>query len=393
MTKKMVSVLPSYLTKGIAGYVFRFTLAILASVAAYSIAEFVTLRLWDSNEYLIVEVAEIGRETLQDSGSDIPFQAVNVELMVWVLTGEQKGKLFSIVATQAEDGGPELKKGRQYVLVSDVFEDGSTQYSISDVFRVPSVISVIVLSCACLVAFAGRAGAMALLGLTLSLACLLWGYVPLAAKGVMPLPAAFIVVFLISLITIFCVVRRKQARTVALLGTLGGIGGALVIGYFIVDLWQLSGLAGEGASLLATTLSGMDMRGILLASVLIAAAGAVMDVGISITAAMSELVEYDATIRLSRLFAAGIRVGTEILGSMINTLILAYLGSSLPMAILISNAGADFLGLLNDPYVGQEIVQSLAGTAGLVLTIPITATFFVFHVKLSRRKIRGYEEV
>jgi hypothetical protein len=153
----------------------------------------------------------------------------------------------------------------------------------------------------------------------------------------------------------------------------------------MVELWQLSGLAEESASLLVTTIAGIDIKGVLLAAIIVSSIGAVLDVGISITAAMSELVEYDPQIPPLRLWAAGTRVGSEVLGSMINTLILAYLGTSLPLAILISNAGADFWGLMNDPYVAQEIVQSIAGTSGLLLTIPITATFFVLREKILGR--------
>jgi uncharacterized membrane protein len=383
--------------KHIIVYALRFGLAVLAAVAAYAAAEFWALRTWDVNESHVVEIMEIGREIEREPEEDAPFRTVDVELVIRSLTGEHKGKNFSIVASQMEDSGLKLKRGRNYILISDVFEDGSAQHSLSDVLRIPSVVSVIVLVCACLMAFAGRAGAMALLGLGLSIACLLWGFVPLAAKGVTPVPLAFLAVFIISLVTVFCVVRRKQARAVALMGTLGGVAGAFALGYSMAELWQLSGLAGETASLLVTTIAGMDIRGILLASVMIGAVGVVLDVGISITAAMSELAEYDSRIGLSRLWAAGIRIGSEVLGSMINTLILAYLSTSLPMALLISNAGANLVGLINDPYVCQEIVQSLAGTTGLILTIPITATFFIFQEKLSRRRrasavMRGIRE-
>jgi len=377
----------------IAGYVLRLALAVLIAVMTNFVVEFIALRLWDTDESLIVRIIEVGNETPRDFEEGAPFQSVDVELMIRVLSGDQAGNLFSIVAMQAKDVGPRLTVGRNYVLVSDIFEDGSAQHSVADLFRAPSVISIIVLSCALLAAFAGRAGVKALLGLGLSIACLLWGFVPLAARGVAPVPLAFLVVFFISVVTVFCVVHRKQARMVALLGTLGGVGAAFVVGYSTAGLWQLSGLAGEGASLLATTMLGIDMRGLMLASVLIAAVGAVLDVGISMTAAMSELVEYDVDIKLSRLWSAGVRVGTEILGSMINTLILAYLGTSLPIAILISNAGPSFWGLMNDPYVGQEIVLSLAGTAGLVLTIPMTAAFFVLREKISRRRNRANRKV
>ena len=100
---------------------------------------------------------------------------------------------------------------------------------------------------------------------------------------------------------------------------------------------------------------------------------------------MSEFVDYDENIHLDRLLLAGLNVGGEVLGSMINTLILAYMGSALPMAVLISSAGVELSGLLNDPYIAQEIVQSLAGTLGLLFTIPATAFSFVIEESLRRR--------
>ncbi|MDR1977726.1 MAG: YibE/F family protein [Synergistaceae bacterium] len=371
------------------GYLFRFALAVLSMVAVYSAVDFWTLRIWDTSESLVVEVVDIGDAKILSPEDDEPFRTVETELAIQVLTGEQKEETFSIVVTQMEDNGTELKKGRRYILIVDVFDDGSMQYSIADVFRIPSVIGVVVFACGCLIAFTGRVGARALLGLGVSVACLLWGYIPLVVKGAPPVPLAFLAVFFISAATVFCVVHRKQARAVVLLGSLGGVSGAFLLGALMIEIWQVSGLAGESASLLVTTIAGINIKGILLSSVIISAIGAVLDVGISITAAMSELVEYDSEIERLRLWAAGIRVGSEVLGSMINTLILAYIGTSLPIAILIANAGVNFWGLMNDPYVSQEIVQSLAGTSGLLLTIPITATFFVLFN--ARKAGRGFD--
>lgn len=200
---------------------------------------------------------------------------------------------------------------------------------------------------------------------------------------------AFAAILLVSTATIFCVVRRSCYRSAALLGSLSGAGCGFLLGALMVWAWQLSGLAGEGAALLASTLPGIDMQGILLASILVSAIGAVLDVAVSVTASMAELVSYAPDIPLRRLWTAGISVGSEVLGSMINTLILAYLGAALPMTILISSAGADVVGLLNDPYIAQEIVQSLAGTAGLLLTIPATALFFILQEGWTCRRLQG----
>jgi uncharacterized membrane protein len=368
---------------------FRLAAAALVSAAVYFGAYFWVLRAWNAEDSLVVEILDIGKETApSQERSDEPFQSVKVALAIRVLTGNRAGEAFSITATQmvGAGSGVELRKGRRYVLVADVFDDGSAQYSIADSFRAPSVAGVIVFASACLTVFAGWAGVRALTGLSLSIACLLWGYVPLAAQGFPPVPLAFLAAFFIAAATVFCVVHRKESRVVALGGSLGGVAGAYLLARLMTVFWQLSGLAGDSASLLATTLPNTDMRGVLLAAVVIASLGAVLDVGISITASMSELVEYDPDIPLPRLWSAGFRVGSEVLGSMINTLILAYIGSSLPISILISNAGADFWGLMNDPYVGQEVVHSLAGTLGLLLTIPATTSLFTLREKAVREK-------
>ena len=374
------------------GYLSRFALVALTMVAVYSAVDFWTLRNWETHESLVVEAIEIGEEKIvspEPEEREEPFRTVETNLAIRVLTGKQKGETFFITVTQMENNGIELKNGRRYILIVDVFDDDSMQYSIADVFRIPSVVGVLVFVCGGLIAFTGLAGARALLGLGFSIACLLWGYIPLVVKGGPPVPLAGLAVFFISVATIFCVVHRKQARMVALLGSMGGVSGAFLLGALMAELWQLSGLAGESASLLVTTMTGIDIKGILLASVVISAVGAVLDVSISITAAMSELIEYDSKISWFSLWTAGIRVGSEVLGSMINTLILAYIGTSLPIAILIGNAGANFWGLINDSYVSQEILQSVAGTLGLLLTIPITATFFVLQEKFIKKKIWG----
>jgi uncharacterized membrane protein len=370
----------------------RFVGAVLTAAAVYFAVDFWTLRTWDSEESLVIEVVDVGSEKIfsasaSDSAPSEPFRTVETELAVQILTGAQKDRIFSIAVTQME-GGVELKKGGRYILFVDVFEDGSMQYSIADVFRVSSVAGVVVFACACLAVFAGRAGARALLGLALSVVCLLWGYVPLVARGYPPIPLAFLAVVFISAVTVSCVVRRGR-HAVAFLGTLGGVAGAFLLGRLMVGLWRLSGLAGDSAPLLASTIPGIDTRGILLAAVVIGAVGAVLDVSVSITAALSELAEHDPSISSPDLWASGLRVGTEVLGSMINTLILAYLGTSLPMTLLISNAGADFWGLMNDPYVGQELVHSIAGTSGLLLTIPATTAFFVLREKFLTPRASG----
>ena len=379
------------------GLFLRLFVSFLFVGLVYCLADFWTIRSWNAQDSLVVRLLEAGPEAYRGegaeeswgSGEEESFPTLDRPLRVRVLTGKQRNRVFDIMVSRLEGSGVDLRLGRRYLLMEDVFEDGSKQYSIADAYRIPSVSAFIAFVSSLLLAFAGWAGFRALLGLILSIACLLWGMIPLIASGWPPIPLAFSAVLVIATVTVLCVVKRPRYRSVALLGSLGGVGCGFLLGAAMVLVWQLNGLAGEGAALLASTVPHSDVRGILLASILIGAIGAVLDVGISITASMAELVDYDPDIPLKRLWTAGLNVGSEVLGSMVNTLILAYLGSSLPMAVLISSAGADVLGLLNDPYISQEVVQSLAGTAGLLLTIPATALFFILQERWNRRRPRG----
>ncbi|HQO83798.1 MAG TPA: YibE/F family protein, partial [Synergistales bacterium] len=114
---------------------------------------------------------------------------------------------------------------------------------------------------------------------------------------------------------------------------------------------------------------------ILLASIIIGASGAVLDVAVSVTSAMAEMKDYNPEISVQDLFQAGLNVGKEVLGSMVNTLVFAYFGNSLVLSLLILEAEPIPIALLNDAVISEEVIRALAGTAGLLLTIPLTALF------------------
>ncbi|NLL36230.1 MAG: YibE/F family protein [Fretibacterium sp.] len=369
----------------------RLLAALLFSWAVYGAVNFWTLRHWDSGESLVVHLLAAGAERKvpsssgEDTAEEETFQMLERPLTVRLLTGAQKGETHDLLVTRLAGTGVDPTPGGRYLLVQDSFEDGARQYSIADAFRLPAVAGIVSFTSSLLLVFAGWSGFRALLGLGISILCLLWGVVPLIVAGWSPIPLGFAAALITSVATVACVVRRSRYRTVALLGSLGGVTGGFLWGVVMVFMWKLTGLAGESAALLASTLPGIDIRGVLLASVIIGAIGAVLDVGISITASMAELVDYDPDIPLRRLWYAGMHVGGEMLGSMINTLILAYIGSSMATVLLITNAGAEIRGLFNDPYIAEELVQSLAGTVGLLLTIPFTASFFVLQERYSRQ--------
>ena len=369
------------------GFFARLVIAAILSWLFYGAVDYFAVHKWDDTDSLIVRVIEAGPESVipSEDEEEESYEMLERETVLQVLSGGRADEVMTVKTVRLSGSGLEVVKGRRYLLVWDMFSDGRTQYSIADAYRVPTVAGIVMLVCTVLIALTGFRGLFALLGLAASIAVLVFTMIPLTVRGWDCVWLAIASVFIISTVTVLCVVRHARYRLVALMGSLGGVLCGFLCGAAMVYLWGLNGLAGEGAALLASTLPGLNMRGLLLAAVLIGSIGAVLDVAISITASMSEFVDYDDNIPLDRLLLAGLNVGSEVLGSMINTLILAYMGSALPMAVLISSAGVELSGLLNDPYIAQEIVQSLAGTLGLLFTIPATAFSFVLEESMRRR--------
>ena len=366
----------------------RIILAVVIAWAFYSAVDHFAVTHWNNADSLIVRVIEAGPEvavTPAEGEDTDTYETFERDTVLQILSGNRTDEVLTVKTVRLSGSGLDVQSGRRYLLVWDMFNDGRVQYSLADAWRVSSVAGVIMLVCTLLIAFTGSRGFFALLGLAASIAVLIFTMIPLTVMGWDCVWLAVASVFIISTVTIMCVVRHARYRITALLGSLGGVICGFLCGAAMVYLWELNGLAGEGAALLASTLPGLNMKGLLLASVLIGSIGAVLDVSISITASMSEFVDYDNDIPLDRLLLAGLNVGSEVLGSMINTLILAYMGSALPMAVLISSSGVELSGLLNDPYIAQEIVQSLAGTLGLLFTIPASAFSFVVQESLQRR--------
>ncbi|MBQ6772784.1 MAG: YibE/F family protein [Synergistaceae bacterium] len=369
-------------------FFMKIFIALLISIGFYFAVDYLAVKNWNNNESLIVKVIEAGPESVAKheniNEDEDNYETLERTLTLQILSGSHNKELMTVKTVRLAGSGLEVIPGRRYLLVWDMFDDGRTQYSISDAFRVSHVAGFVMGVCLILIALTGTRGLLALLGLGASIAVLIFTMIPLITQGWSPVWLAMASVFIISTVTILCVVRHFRYMLVALLGSLGGVLCGFLSGALMVYIWQLSGLAGEGAALLASTIPELNMRGLLLASVLIGSIGAVLDVGVSVTASMSEFVDYDENIPLDRLLLAGLNVGSEVLGSMINTLILAYMGSSLPMAVLICSAGVELSGVLNDPYIAQEIVQGVAGTLGLLFTIPATAFCFVFQEGLRR---------
>ena len=266
-----------------------------------------------------------------------------------------------------------------------------TGYAIVDYDRLPAILWLLLGFAALLILFGGMTGGKALLVLLFA--------VLLIAKGLIALilvaPShillwTFLIGTAITLATQLIVNGRNVKSAGAIIGTIGGILVAGLLAILAIHCTYLTGVAEEQAGMLKVLyLRDVDFRELLFSGIVLGALGAVMDVAVSIASAQYEMKQLAPKTRFSALFSSGLNVGRDVMGTMANTLVLAYIGGALPLILLISaQPDISLLHVMNLNMIATEIVRSLIGSIGLLCAIPITAyaTAFLICLRPQRKK-------
>jgi uncharacterized membrane protein len=215
-------------------------------------------------------------------------------------------------------------------------------------------------------------GLAALVALGVTLGVLALFVLPALATGAAPVPVALTASGLIVGV-VLPLTHGPSARTAtAALGTLASLGLIGVLALLFAAASRLTGLGEEASELAGVLGPGIDLRGLLLAGVVIGALGVLDDVTVTQTSAVWELHRANPTARLRDLYGAAMRVGRDHVASAVNTLVLAYAGAALPLLLLFALAGRGLGDLLTAEDVAQEVVRTLVGSIGLVASVPLT---------------------
>lgn len=206
----------------------------------------------------------------------------------------------------------------------------------------------------------------------------------LILKGMIPLILSYHWNFILATMLICAVIATVTQITIsgwnaktwgAIIGTVGGVVIAGILAAISISWMHLTGLDSEEAMMLkVTTLSFMNFQEVLFAGIILGSLGAVMDVTISIASTQFEIKKSCPHYGFTEIFKSGINVGRDVMGTMANTLILAYTGSSLPLIFLItSQENVSLVRVMNLNIVATEITRALTGSIGLICSIPLTA--------------------
>lgn len=248
------------------------------------------------------------------------------------------------------------------------------EYQISDFQRARPVTWVLVGVAVALALVGGLRGLKTLGVLALTGIAVVGVLIPLTLKGMSPLPLAIGLAFAISLVTTLLTSGPGRKAWAAVLGSTGAVTLAAGLATGAAAMSRLSGVASdEAASAMATVHSPINFAGLLAAGMVIGALGVLMDLALSISAAVDELGEANPGLSRGLLFQAGMQVGRDMLSTSSNTLLLAYLGSFLPVLLGYGAQGLSGARLINQEALAAEAITLGVGLVGLLAGVPLTA--------------------
>jgi uncharacterized membrane protein len=299
------------------------------------------------------------------------------ELSVTVTSGRYKGEQLIVNNYFGVFGGVPTKVGDSVTLTVKNFDDGTHSANVYDLNRTPVMISYLLLFSLVVIVVGSITGFKSLIGLIFTGVCLSTVLIPLIIKGAPAIGTTFVVCAYVSLVcfTILGGVHRKSMC--AFLGTVAGTFIALVFGVVVQYLARIDGLqSGDVESLYQLGLYEgiiMDIRGLLVAGIIICSLGAVMDVAMSISSTIEEIHAANPALTQKELFESGMNVGRDAAGTMTNTLILALIGGDFSLMVYFYAGGFTARYLLSTSYFVIETISGLSSSLGLVLAIPLTA--------------------
>ncbi len=296
-------------------------------------------------------------------------------IQVKIVNGPYKGQVVTMDNYLSAQFNVYAKEGTRIMVRATVYEDGPN-FSVYNYDRSLLLYCFIGLFMVLLCVIGGKKGFSALLSLILTLLVVVKILLPLLLKGFPTLPTTIGVIAFSTIVSFILIDGINVKTSSAIIGTIAGVILAGLLAYLAGVIGHINGYQmdeAESLFLIAGSGSGIKITNLLTAGILIASLGAVMDVSMSIASSLHELREVNASLTTKQLFRSGMNIGKDAMGTMANTLILAFTGSSLNLLLMIYSYGIPYTQLINTDSIAIEIIRGIAGSIGIVLTVPIVA--------------------
>jgi uncharacterized membrane protein len=321
----------------------------------------------ETNQAEIVEAREVPCRNPAASGC----RALTIELR----DGPDEGDRSTLTVGDAGPS-PDLNVGdRIRVVKNDVPPEagaGVEEYSLSEIERRQPMLWLLAIFALIVVVFGRLRGALALVGLGVSLLIVTEFVLPAILDGSSPLAVALFGSLAVMLVTIALAHGLGPKSIAAILGTTAALLLTALLALLFADIAHLSGLTSEEATLLQAGDPGLSLDGLVIAGMVIAALGVLDDVTVSQASTVMALRRANPQQRLAELYRGALAVGRDHVAATVNTLVLAYVGASLPILLIFGVEGIPFADTINREAISEQVIGMLVGSIGLITAVPIT---------------------
>jgi len=340
-----------------------------------------------NQETLEGKVIEVIREDIKLVGEQ---QNLIQDLEILITKGSLKDQKIVIQAGSMPLAGQAKYKVGNRLLITKSFDfEGNDVFYISDFIRRRALLLVFIIFFILATVIGKWRGITSLIGLLISFIVIFKFILPQIYNGQDPVLIAIAASFIILPVNFFLSHGFNRKTTIALISTFIALIITGILAKFFVDFAHLTGFTSEEAGFLQITKKGFfNIKGILLAGIIIGTLGVLDDVTVSQSAIVQQLKESRPKIGKKELFTRSMNVGKDHIASMINTLILVYTGAALPLLLLFIDNPQPFQEVINYELISEEIVRALVGSSGLILAVPITtflATLIFVNYKRSQK--------
>jgi uncharacterized membrane protein len=308
-------------------------------------------------------------ESEPDVQSEFP-EPECVSLAIRIDEGPDAGDTFETVT-----GAEQLAKVGQGVVLyrgTDPTLPQDARYQFADVQRAVPLLVLAGIFLLSILALGRLRGALAVAGLGVSLLVLVEFLVPALLAGRPPVLTAVVGASAVMLVVLLLAHGPSIRTATAMVGTGAALLLTILLATVFVEWAGLSGVTSDDASFVQATFGDVDLQGLLLAGIVIGALGILDDVTVTQVSAVYELRAADPAMSRRSLYAAALRVGRDHISSLVNTLLLAYAGASMPLLVIFSTSGVGLTDTLTNGVVAEEVVRTLVGSVGLISAVPIT---------------------
>lgn len=328
-----------------------------------------------STNYVRGRVVSVDSQTVEKDDTDPQLYLGSQELTVELMEGSHEGEQVTIKNYLTRVHSIYATEGQWLIICADTPESADPYYTVYGYDRSTPLMLLVLVFCAAVLLVGGTKGLRGLLGVGYSVFLVVLFMVQAIYHGFDPIWVSVLTVLAATGASLLLLNGFSRRTAAGILSTLAGVGIAGAVFAVFSGLLHLSGYNTDYAEtlLMVSDSTGLSIRYLLLAGVLISALGAVMDVAVGLIASLDELLTVDPTLTRGALLRSGINIGRDMIGTMSNTLIMAFAGSALDTMLVLLAYGYDWNQLISSDFLTLEVSQGLCATLGVVLTVPVSS--------------------